>query len=204
MFQLSVLSDLTRIPPNLFSLPRLAAIKQELNGKYANKVIPKLGLVISVWDILEVEDGLLKPGDGAIYIKVRFRCILFRPFVGEVLTGWIESCSEDGIRVNMEFFNDIFIPKSLIFENSIYSPKENAWIWEMDSENRLYLDVNEKINFRVEEEVFNDVKPKGPENPLSVYENVNGDAKEEKANATPPYALVASCQTDGMGCVSWW
>lgn len=163
MFQLSVISDLTRIPPKLFNLPRLVAIKQELNGKYANRVVPKLGLVISIWDVLEVDDGMLKPGDGAIFIKVRFRCVVFKPFVGEVLTGWVESCSEEGIKINMEFFNDIFIPKSLIFENSYYSPKENAWIWPMDKDNKLYLDINEKIHFRVEQEIFNDIKPKGPE-----------------------------------------
>lgn len=177
MFQLSLVSDLTKIPPNLFNIPRHSAIRQELNDKYANKVIPKLGLVIAVWDILDVEDGLLKPGDGAIFMKVKFRCIVFKPFVGEVLTGWVESCTPDGIKVNMEFFDDIFIPKSLIFENAYY--KDNAWVWPMDEEDNLYIDVNEKINFRIEEEVFNEPKK-------------------------PPYALVASCQTDGMGCLSWW
>lgn len=204
MFQLSIISDLTRIPPKMFSLPRLVAIKQELNGKYANKVIPKLGLVIAVWDVLKVDDGMLKPGDGSIYIKVVFRCVVFKPFVGEVLTGWIESCSEEGIKVNMEFFNDIFIPKSLLFENSVYSPKDNAWVWQMDEDNKLYLDVNEKINFRVEEEVFNDVRPKGPENPTAFDDDSKKESEQKKKHSTPPYALVASCQTDGMGCVSWW
>ncbi|ODV86123.1 hypothetical protein CANARDRAFT_196722 [[Candida] arabinofermentans NRRL YB-2248] len=222
MFQLSIISDLLRIPPHLFHLPTEEAIKSELNIKYANKVIHKLGLVISIWDLLEIDDGLLKPGDGATYVNVRFRVVIFKPFVGEVLTGWIEKCTEDGIKVNMEFFNDIFIPKVYLFENSKYSSEDNAWIWEMDEETKLYLDVNEKISFRIEGEVFTDVKPKGPDNTTNELiaggantngvngNGVNGNSditngtNDKSKEQTPPFALIASCQTDGMGCCSWW
>ncbi|ESW95769.1 hypothetical protein KL918_003328 [Ogataea parapolymorpha] len=205
MFQLSVISDLIRISPHLFHLPTEEAVQNELNIKYANKVIHKLGLVVAVWDLLQVDDGLLKPGDGAVFINVRFRIVVFKPVVGEVLTGWIESCSDEGIKVNMNFFNDIFIPKNYMFEGSYYSADDNAWIWQMDEETKLYLDINEKINFRIEKEVFNDVRPKGPDNSLTSLtadDQTNGVDTEDRK--VPPYALIASCQTDGMGCVSWW
>lgn len=197
MFQLSIISDLIRIPPHLFNLPRELSIKQELNVKHANKIIPKLGLVISIFDLIEYDTGLFKPGDGAMYINVKCRLLIFKPFVGEVIQGWIEKCTPDGIKVNIGFFNDIFIPKALLFENSNFSIDENAWIWKMDEDTTLYLDVNEKINFRIEEEVFTNVKPKGP---ISVTTTNNDNEKEQ----TPAYAIIASCQTDGMGCCSWW
>ncbi|ODQ44874.1 hypothetical protein PICMEDRAFT_73684 [Pichia membranifaciens NRRL Y-2026] len=197
MFQLSVVSDLIRIPPHLFNLPRDISIKQELNVKHANKIIPKLGLVISVYDLIEYDTGLFRPGDGAMYVNVKCRLLIFKPFIGEVISGWIEKCTADGIKVNIGFFNDIFIPKALLFESSYFSIDENAWIWKMDEDTTLYLDINEKINFRIEEEVFTNVKPKGP---VSSTESTNQPEKEQ----TPPYALIASCQTDGMGCCSWW
>jgi DNA-directed RNA polymerase III subunit RPC8 len=200
MFQLSTITDLVRIPPQLFNLPREVAIKQELNVKHANKIIPKLGLVISIFDILEFDTGLFKPGDGAMYVTVTCRLVIFKPFVGEILTGWIEKCTSDGIKVNIGFFNDIFIPKALLFENSTFLVDENAWIWKMDEDTTLYLDINEKINFRIEEEIFTNVKPKGPINSNTIIENEKDNEKEQ----TPPYALIASCQTDGMGCCSWW
>lgn len=197
MFQLTIISDLIRIPPHLFNLAREVAVKQELNVKHANKIIPKLGLVISVFDLIEFDTGLFKPGDGAMYISVKCRLLVFKPFVGEILTGWIEKCTADGIKVNMGFFNDIFIPKTLLFENSSFSIDENAWIWKMDDETTLYLDVNEKISFRMEEEIFTNVKPKGPINKTETTEKI-------ETETAPPYALIASCQTDGMGCCSWW
>ncbi|AOA65096.1 RNA polymerase III subunit C25 [Komagataella phaffii CBS 7435] len=199
MFQLSVISDLIRVPPHLFHLPTDKAVLSEINIKYANKVIPKLGLFVSVWDLIEIQDGLLKPGDGATFITVKFRGIIWKPFVGEVLTGWIKKNTPEGIKVTMEFFEDIFIPKSLLFENAVYSGDEDAWIWKPDDDTSLYLDENEKIYFRIEEEVFTDIKPKGPDNSMNVTEE-----KESEENKVPPYAIIASCQTEGMGCVSWW
>lgn len=196
MFQLTKISDLIRIPPHLFNLSREKALKQELHVKYANKIIPKVGFVIAVWDIINYEKGLFKPGDGAMYITVEFHLVVFRPFVGEVLTGWIEECKADGLKINMGFFNDIFIPRSLLFENANFHPEDNAWIWEMDEETKLYLDVNEKINFRVEELIFTNVKPVKPGE-----ESNTADGAEMK---TPSFAIIASAQTDGMGCCSWW
>lgn len=194
MFQLTQISDLIRIPPHLFNLQREKAIKQELHVKYANKIIPKLGFVVSVWDIIDYDKGLFKPGDGAMYVTIECRLVVFRPFVGEVLTGWIEECRQDGIKINMGFFNDIFIPRALLFENSSFSPEEKAWLWNMDEDTKLYLDLNEKVNFRVEELVFTNVKPKSP----------SEEASDKQMDKTPSFAIIASAQTDGMGCCSWW
>lgn len=204
MFILSRLSDLIRIPPDQFNKEARKAILYELNKKYANKIIQNLGLVISVWDLIKIDDGLLKPGDGASFIKCEVRVVVFRPFVGEILTGWIEKCTPDGIKVKMEFFNEIFIPKNLLFEGCEFSINDNAWIWNADG-TKLYLDINEKIRFRVEEEIFVNVKPKGP---LSIDGTtiINNDEndEDEEVNKKPSYALLGSCQTDGMGVVSWW
>lgn len=192
MFILSEISDLVRIPPHTFHIPIEHSIKNELNKKLANKVINNLGLVITVWDLLDIKDGLLKPGDGATFVETRFRCVVWKPFLGEILTGWVSDCSAEGIKVKLDFFEEIFIPKNYLFENCKFKPVDKAWVWQPDEETELFIDINEKIRFRIEEEIFVNIKPK-----------INEDA-EESTNQTPPYALLASMQTDGMGCVSWW
>lgn len=197
MFILSELTDLIRILPQNFNLATPTALKDEIHIKYSNKVISNLGLGISVWDILEIKDGMLKPGDGGSYVEVKFRLIVWKPFVGEVLSGWVADCTPEGIKVRMEFFDDIFIPKNYIFENSVFKPADKAWVWEPDEETKLYIDVNEMIRFRVEEEVFANIKPKLSSEALAL------DSEQEQQRA-PPYALIASCQTDGMGCTLWW
>lgn len=194
MFILSEISDLIRIPPSAFNVPIQHSISDELNKKYANKIIANLGLVITIWDILDIKDGLLKQGDGGSYVEVRFRSIVWKPFRGEILTGWVTECTAKGIKVRMEFFDEIWIPKDFLFENCKYSELEQAWIYLLD-ENELFIDVNEKIRFRVEEENFYNVKPKLEDEQTE---------EEKKATTLPPYTITASCQDYGMGCVSWW
>jgi DNA-directed RNA polymerase III subunit RPC8 len=71
-------------------------------------------------------------------------------------------------------------------------PKEQAWVWKVgDSE--LYIDTNEKIRFRVEQEYFTQQIPKRP-----------GENDEETVSRVAPYSIVGSCQVDGMGLISWW
>lgn len=197
MFFLTKISDVIPIQPEAFSRPTEKALENEINIKYANRVIHKVGLCISLYDINSIGDSLVRPGDGAAYIKTEFRMIVFRPFVGEVLVGWVSSCSEEGLRVKMEFFNDIHIPRSLLFEDCVFIPTEQAWVWRVPGETEgehtdLYIDTNEKIRFRVEKEVFTDIHPQGP-----------GERPEDE-RTRPPYAIIGSCQADGMGLVSWW
>ncbi|WLF78018.1 DNA-directed RNA polymerase III complex subunit Rpc25 [Lodderomyces elongisporus] len=194
MFILSEIEDLIRIPPQSFNIPIQHSLTDELNKKYANKVIPNLGLVITTWDLLDIKDGLLKPGDGGSYVSVRFRCIVFKPFRGEVLTGWITENNAKGIKVRLEFFDDIWIPAEYLFENCEFGEKEKAWIWKTD-ESELYLDINERIRFRVEQENFYNVKPKT---------SSEASGLEEPKEKLPAYSITASCQAPGMGCVSWW
>ncbi|AET41534.1 DNA-directed RNA polymerase III subunit RPC25 Ecym_8251 [Eremothecium cymbalariae DBVPG len=209
MFILTKISDLVRIPPDQFHRDTASAINHQLNNKYANKVIPHVGLCITVYDLLAADEGQLKPGDGASYINVTFRALVFKPLVGEIVTGWISQCTVEGIKVSLlGLFDDIFIPENMLFEGCYFSVDDNAWVWPMDSDTKLYFDINEKIRFRIEQEVFVDVKPKSPkereiEEQLREKEELIA-AEQRKLQVPPTYALLGSCQTDGMGLVSWW
>lgn len=211
MFILSKIKDLVRIPPDQFHRDTISAVTHQLNNKFANKIIPHTGLCVTIYDLLEVDEGQLKPGDGASYINVTFRALVFKPFVGEVVTGWITKCTTEGIQVSLlGLFKDIFIPEKMLFEGCYFSPADNAWVWPMDEETKLYFDINEKIRFRVEQEIFVDVKPKSPkerelEEQKQQQQLEDGEENDQTPIPKPPaYALLGSCQTDGMGLVGWW
>lgn len=212
MFILSELTDLIRIPPHTFNIPLPESLTNEIHKKYCNKVINNLGLAVSLWDILEIKEGLLKPGDGGSFVEIRFRLIIWKPFVGEVLEGEVTDCTLEGIEVKLQFFDEIFIPKNYLFENCEYRGAEKAWCWKPDGESELFIDISEKIRFRIEEEVFYNIKPKPQADTAHLTTpNINSsinlkhrNEEDTSVNTTPPYAIIASCQTDGMGCVSWW
>jgi len=96
MFVLVELSDNIRILPHLFD-EEVAAVTAEINKKYANKVLHNVGLVVCLFDIRSISDGLLFPADGSSHVKAVFRVVVFRPFIGEVLIGTIRASDPDGI-----------------------------------------------------------------------------------------------------------
>lgn len=53
---------------------------------------------MALFDILEYSGGYVHPGDGAAHYLVKFRLVVFRPFVGEVILGHVKTSESDGIQ----------------------------------------------------------------------------------------------------------
>ncbi|CAN0499826.1 unnamed protein product, partial [Ectocarpus sp. 8 AP-2014] len=53
--------------------------------------------------------------------------LVFRPFVGEILTGKVSSCTKQGIKVSLDFFENASIPKDLLQSPSVFARGE--WMW---------------------------------------------------------------------------
>ncbi|KAJ5180429.1 DNA-directed rna polymerase III 25 kd polypeptide, partial [Penicillium capsulatum] len=180
MFILTTISDLIQIAPEDFSKLSAVAIEDNINEKYANKVIQKIGLCISFYDLLESSDGLIGHGTGLINVNVKFRMIVFRPFKGEIMLGKVASGTEHGIKIAVEFFNDILIPPDLLRDGSRFDYAEQVWVWDTEDGSCLYYDVGEIIRFRVETEEWHDQIPNAP------------DTDELAIDRKAPYSIIVS------------
>ncbi|KAJ5088196.1 DNA-directed RNA polymerase III subunit 22.9 kDa [Penicillium angulare] len=192
MFILTTISDLIQIAPQDFSKFSAVAIEDNINEKYANKVIQKIGLCISFYDLLESSDGLIGHGTGLVNVNVKFRMIVFRPFKGEIMLGKIASGTELGIKIGVEFFNDILIPPELLLPGAKFDYSDQVWTWDNDDGTTLYFDVGELVRFRIEAEEWHDQIPNGPDSDQTVT--------ERKA----PYSIIGSMQMGGLGPITWW
>ncbi|KAI9824239.1 MAG: DNA-directed RNA polymerase III subunit rpc25 [Thelocarpon impressellum] len=193
MFILTTISDLIQISPQDFQKPSGEAIEDNINTKYANKVIQKIGVCICMYDLLKASEGLIGHGTGIVNVNVEFRLVVFRPFKGEIILGKISSSSSQGIKVRLDFFDEITVPAHLLFEGSRFDHNEQVWIWTSDGA-ELYFDKNEIVHFRVESEDWNDQSPVAPS------ERGAAAAMERKS----PYAIQASMAQSGLGPVAWW
>ncbi|GFP98009.1 DNA-directed RNA polymerase iii subunit rpc8 [Phtheirospermum japonicum] len=98
MFFLSEIEHTLRLPPHLLNLPLDEAIKGELDSIFIDKVIVELGLCVCVYDIRSIDGGFVFPSDGASTYTVKFRLVMFRPFVGEVISAKLKESTKDGLR----------------------------------------------------------------------------------------------------------
>lgn len=90
MFVLSRLEEHVRILPSDLGRPRGAAISAAIDDAFLDKIVPSLGLCVTLYDILSVTSGVMYPNDGGVWFKVLFRSVIFRPFVGEVMVAKIK------------------------------------------------------------------------------------------------------------------
>eukprot|EP00047_Mylnosiga_fluctuans_P014804 m.41308 g.41308 ORF g.41308 m.41308 type:complete len:221 (-) comp5662_c0_seq2:609-1271(-) len=207
MFNLAVFKDVVRIAPHNFKKARSVCIADELNHKYANKVVHNVGLCIALFDVLRVGDEFIFPGDGGAHVQVEFRFIVFRPFISEVLTGTIKSSSQKGIHVSMGFFDDIIIPPEHFKRDTRFDAKEQVWVWQVQDADEAYLDLHQEIRFRVAAETFVDITPH------TVSPNGPAIAEDESTRQSPFTITVGvrplrspqgSIDDDGLGLTAWW
>ena len=196
MFILTKFQDLVQVPPHEFYKNDAQSIEDKINEKYANKIVQKVGLCISMYDLLKASDGMIGFGTGNMNINVEFRMIVFRPFKGEIFAARIKANTPQGIYLTTEFFDNIFVPETMLFEGCYYNEDESVWIWQ-SGETPIYFDNGTNVHARIEKETWQDA--------MQVDEKkakiVNGTgAVPQKV----PYAIEASMAEMGLGGVEWW
>jgi len=174
-------------------------------------VIPDIGLAIRIHDILEVGKGHVYPSDGSAHVKVKFRLVVFRPFVGQILIGTIKACSVEGIQVSMKFFDHIYIPPDALQEQSKFDENEELWYWDYEGSYQLLMDINDKIRFRVESILFNPpsntrkIKHKQKMKEMAEKRGLKvEEVPDEKEVILSPLVIIGSVCEDGLGILSWW
>jgi hypothetical protein len=63
------IADLVQIHPEDFNKEASQAIEDNINAKYANKVIQKIGLCICLFDLLSASEGLIGHGTGLVNVN---------------------------------------------------------------------------------------------------------------------------------------
>ncbi|OQR66536.1 DNA-directed RNA polymerase III subunit RPC8-like [Tropilaelaps mercedesae] len=203
MFVVSELCNVVRVEAHRLKRSSIYdALRQALNNKFVNKVLLNCGLFIKVLDFLPESastDFHILPGDGAVHKKVYFRAIVFRPFLNEVLEGRVRSLSPEGVKISLEFFDDIMVQGMRMQHPSRWDPtKGGCWIWDYGADDgdshELCLEVGDRVRFRIVDEKFTDCSPVGP----------LVESTQQQRNLPSSYALEAAMNEPGLGVLSWW
>merc|ERR1711973_1048213 len=199
MFVLSELKSLIRLLPKGFDKTLQEQLTDEINRKLANKVLLNVGLCLCLYDIIDVAESFIFPGEKIRFRIVTFRMLVFRPELEEVLVGKFKSCSKEGVHVSLEFFDDILIPADSLQHPARYDDNESVWIWEYPLEegdhHDLFMDPGEKIRFRISAESFVD---SGPSKSRISEQDTVEDVK------VSPFSLRGTINESGLGLLSWW
>ncbi len=101
MFYLTEVEDYIRVEPRLFGLPTAEAVDKQLRETYENSYDKELGKVVSIIEVLEVGEGVIIPGDGAAYYRSRFKLLIWKPELQELVYGIVSEITTFGAFIDM-------------------------------------------------------------------------------------------------------
>ncbi len=101
MFYLTEIEDHVRVEPKLFGLPTTESVNKQLHETYSMHYNKEIGKVISVIEVLEVGEGVIIPGDGATYYKSRFKLLVWKPELHELVFGVISEITNFGAFIDL-------------------------------------------------------------------------------------------------------
>lgn len=114
MFILYTLKVQTELEPELLGLNLREAITVKLEDRFIGKVLKNEGVCVAIYSF-EIEETKVK--EAYLESSVSLKILVFKPFIGEVLTGKIKECSAEGITVSLVFIN-AFIPAAYLADPS--------------------------------------------------------------------------------------
>mgnify|MGYP001570751821 FL=1 len=101
MLYLADVQDYVRVEPRLFGLPTLEAVDKQLRETYADYYDKELGKVVTVIEVISVGEGVIIPGDGAAYYNTKFKLLIWRPEMHELVYGTIAEITNFGAFINL-------------------------------------------------------------------------------------------------------
>ncbi len=101
MFYLLEIEDYVRVEPELFSSETKEAVTKQLEKTYSNYIDKEIGAVIAVLDVSEIGEGIIIPGDGAVYYKSGFRVVAFKPELQELVFGEVTEITNFGALMDL-------------------------------------------------------------------------------------------------------
>ena len=96
MYEIATIEDTVRVPPNMFDKPLDDVAAEILNKKYVGKLDKKLGILITVTEVLDHSEGVVVIGDGSAFYHVKFNALFFKPMLHEVVDGEVIEIIEFG------------------------------------------------------------------------------------------------------------
>ena len=101
MYKIFDVEDRVRVEPDKFIMDSEEAVRASLEEKWEGIIEREIGIVLAVADIKEIGEGIILPGDGAIYYPVEFKVLSYLPEQHEIVKGEVIDITEFGAFVNI-------------------------------------------------------------------------------------------------------
>jgi len=145
MYFKMTLEDKVRVPPHRLGEDLDAVILNVLQEQLEGSIAKEIGIFIAVTKVLDIGEGELIPGDGAVYYDVRFEAVVLRLALQEVIEGEVVETTSFGAFISLGPI-DAMLHVSQISDEYINYDEKNGRLICQDS--KRYIAVGGVIAVR--------------------------------------------------------
>ena len=146
MYYRVTLEDKVRVPPDRLGEDLRKVILSVLQEQLEGSIDKEIGIFIAVEKVLDIGEGDLIPGDGAIYYDVSFEALVLRLALQEVIEGEVVETTSFGAFVSLGPI-DAMLHVSQISDDFINYDEKNGRL--ICQESRRHIGVGDGIRARV-------------------------------------------------------
>lgn len=134
-----------RVPPSLLGAKVSDSVEKAISSSYEGLLDQKHGLFLSLVGVESIGDGIIIPGDGAIFYDCTFKVLVYNPIIQEVVEGEITEITEFGAFAKVGPIEGL-IHMSQIMDEFVSYSKAGSW---SGKESKRSLKSGDKIKARI-------------------------------------------------------
>ena len=101
MYYVHTMKDTISIPPSHFGEDINKAAKDILRARYERTLNKQMGIIIALFNVKDISDGVILPGDPSTHHTVTFDLLSFGLDVGEIVVGEVSELVDFGCFVRL-------------------------------------------------------------------------------------------------------
>lgn len=157
MYRIQSKENTVKIPPDKLGVDMEKTIEEITRSSFEGEVFPDHSLTILVTNIKKIGVGTIPHGDGAVYQRVKYDALVFRPELQEVVQGTICEILKFGAFVRFGPMDGL-LHISQVMDDRIDSDLSNEKL--MGKTNKRELKAGDRVKARIVAISVNDRNPR--------------------------------------------
>ena len=174
MYYRMKLADKVRVPPRRLGEELEKVILDVLQEQLEGSIDKEIGIFIAVTRVLDIGDGEIVPGDGAVYYDVEFEAVVLRLILQEVVEGLVVETTSFGAFVSLGPIDAMLHVSQISDEYINYDEKNSRLICQ---ESKRFIAVDEKIRARIVTLSLNEREPRDSKIGLTMRQSGLGTSR---------------------------
>ena len=128
MYYIHTIEDTISISPSNFGQDVNKTALEALRVKYERTLDKELGIIIAIFNVRDVSDGFIMPGDPSTHHNVKFDALVFSLDIDEVVVGEVSELADFGCFVRLGPIDGLVHLSQITSDFISYDKKSSAFV----------------------------------------------------------------------------